>query len=832
MSPRFSKLSGRLGLMLAACCVAASARSQPAAPRSFEAIAVSQSEIRCYWLSAANAAGYRLQRDGSAIAQLPADAHEFDDRGLSAGALHHYSLQAVGGAGGALSPSRDYTERTFEDFPAAGRPDRIAHSTAIAAFDVIVVQASSGGVAAAIEAGRRGLRTALIEQTTRVGGMPVNGLSATDLRRGEHASGFLTRFRDRIREIYEAEGVKTNGLQYEPRVANQAMKSQLYSAPNITLYRRVRLAGVYMQPGDRSRTVRSVAIDELDLSGARTGRRAVLAATIFIDSTDCGDLAAWARAPYRLGREPRSPEEPHNGLIYYDRKNDRLLPGSTGRGDRRIQAFSYLVTVKDYGPGADKTIPIPAGYHKEDYVHTPAWKESWAVTSGRMPNDKYELNQHPQGGDIQEINYGSPEGDYAERARVERLYREHGLGYLYYIQTEQGQKQIGLPDDEYRDSGGFPPLLYVREGRRIVGEQTPVEADITKTRDRTHPESIGLGDYPMDSHAVRKKADWSTPDMGEGEWWLYQYTPPHELPLGAIVPRALDNVFVTTAVSSTHVSFGTYRLEPVRMAFGQAAAIAAFFCIRYGLAAREVPARQIQEELLPHFANPYGDSDVMLTYFSDVRPDNPHYRFIQYLAARGFRPAGELFHPEASTTRGELTRWLEILAARSAPLPRTVARRPDGRAIVVRGFEPYMGLPADRAALKRLQAEGDPDGVVTRKEIALWLARILPARTSSAPFRYGDIDGQSPEIQAAAAQLAGYGSDAVLWDGWSAYSPDGTLRLQPDAPLRHDAMFATLYLAQIGLGPAFYDHPRDGGKGREVPPALLETVVAPLPPTH
>ena len=48
----------------------------------------------------------------------------------------------------------------------------------------------------------------------------------------------------------------------------------------------------------------------------------------------------------------------------------------------------------------------------------------------------------------------------------------------------------------------------------------------------------------MDSHAVRPKTDWSTPDMGEGEWWLYQYTPPHELPLGVIVPKALDNVFV------------------------------------------------------------------------------------------------------------------------------------------------------------------------------------------------------------------------------------------------------------------------------------------------
>src|SRR5205814_1716519 len=161
----------------------------------------------------------------------------------------------------------------------------------------------------------------------------------------------------------------------------------------------------------------------------------------------------------------------------------------------------------------------------------------------------------------------------------------------------------------------------------------------------------------------------TTPDMGEGEWWLYQYTPPHELPLGVIVPKSLDNVFVTTAVSSTHVSFGTYRMEPVRMAFGQAAGIGAYYCIRYGLAAREVPARQIQDDLLPHVANPLGDSDVILTYFSDLKPDNPHYWFIQYMAARGFRSQDDTFRPEAPTTRGELAQWLTLLAARIAAPP-------------------------------------------------------------------------------------------------------------------------------------------------------------------
>ena len=106
-----------------------------------------------------------------------------------------------------------------------------------------------------------------------------------------------------------------------------------------------------------------MTIDELDAGGEPTGRKAELRAKIFIDSTDCGDLAAGAGAKLRIGREPRSPREPHNGVIYYDRKTQKALPGSTGAGDKRIQAYTYLVTVKDYGPNADKNHPETAELH-------------------------------------------------------------------------------------------------------------------------------------------------------------------------------------------------------------------------------------------------------------------------------------------------------------------------------------------------------------------------------------------------------------------------------------------------------------------------------------
>lgn len=814
-----------LALLGGALCMAGAGRAQTAAPRGFEAVAVSPTEIRLVWLPAEGATGYRVVRDNQPVADLPADAREYTDRNLPPDSTHRYALYAV--QGDSLSPAREYIERTFAPFPETGPKS----------FDVVVVQASSSGVPAAIEAAKRGRKVALLEPTTRVGGMPVNGLCATDLRRAQYASGFLVRFAQRVRALYAAEGIQTDGLKYEPRIAHQAMKSLLYETPNLTLYRRVRLAKVRTQPtgkteadGKARQKVAAVEVEELDAEGRPTGRRAEFRAGVFIDSTDSGDLAAWAGAPFRIGRERRTPDEPHNGVIYYDRARDAYLPGSTGAADRRIQSYAYLLMVKDYGPGVDKTIPRPPGYRRENYSRSPKWKDSWAASSGKLPNDKYELNQHPQGGDLQEINYGYPTGSYAERARVERLYRDHVLGYLYYIQTELGQKSLGLPDDEYRDTGGFPPLLYVREGRRILGEQLPQENEIANARRLVRPESVGLGDYPMDSHAVRVKTDWESPDMGEGEWWLYQYTPWHPLPFGVLVPQRLDNVFVTTAVSSTHVSYGTYRMEPARMQFGQAAGVAATLCLRYGLTAREVPARQVQADLLAGPFNPQGDPNLILYYLADVKPDHRHFRAIQAMTTRGFLVSAEELRPDAPTTRGELAHWLALLAERAAPEESAIETVPAaGERFRRVPFPAYMGWPLDKAVTRVLQQEPEQTAPVTRAEFArlvVAMYRAFPMLRSPVRSRYADISEAA--VVVAADALTTLGVSATLWDGLAAHAVDGSLRFRPDAPLTHAETFAALYVLQQRLGPLFNDPPVDGRNGRAVPtiPCIRQSLPA------
>ena len=817
-----AKRAGGIGLVWL-WAIGTAVAQKPEALHSVEASAAGTNSIRVYWLPVAGATGYRIVRDGQVLAEAPASATVYEDAAVSPGTRRVYQVQAeTAGGDGPLSPP--YTERAFNAFPAGGKRGEIPAQS----YDVVIIQASSGGVAAAYEAAKRGLRVALVESTTRLGGMPVNGLSASDLRGDTHQSGFFVRFRQRVVSLYAAEGLpKQNGRKYEPRIAHQAMKSLLYEVPNLTIFRRTRLCKVKTKAdaGDDSRrSVTAAQIEELNADGEPTGRKAELQAKIFIDATDCGDLAAAAGAPFRVGREPRSKREPHNGVIYYDRKDNILLPGSAGTGDGRIQAYSYLVTVKDYGPNADKTIPMPPNYHREEFLDPtlPDWKSTWASDSGTMPNGKYELNQHPRGNDLQAVNYAYPTGNYKTRARIESLFRQRALRYLYYIQTEYGKKNLGLPDDEYRDSGGFPPLIYAREGRRILGEQLPDETDIMDARKMFRPESVGIGDYPMDSHAVRPKTDGDTRNLGEGEWWLFQQTPWHQLPLGIIVPQRLDNVFVTTAVSSTHVSFGTYRMEPVRMAFGEAAGAAAKIAIQFHKTARNVPARQIQDELLPHSANPNGDPNIVLQYFSDVPPTHKNYRAIQFLTSRGFLPAsdGDKFLPDAPITYDELKQWLALLGKRANPV-RWVRDGKELRSVPL-DSPAYMG----RVTMQDfVMFHAGEETKVNRSMFLLNLWFVLRYGSEPGANPYADMNAQirggegNDHFALQAAALHEWGIDSRLWDSWEAYAPDGRLLLRPEKPITRAEAFAAFYIAQIGLGPLFNDHPIDGVNGRYVPSA-------------
>jgi hypothetical protein len=75
---------------------------------------------------------------------------------------------------------------------------------------------------------------------------------------------------------------------------------------------------------------------------------------------------------------------------------------------------------------------------------------------------------------------------------------------------------------------------------------------------------------------------------------------PYEIAYGSLVPKRgqVQNLLVPVCVSSSHIAFGSIRMEPVFMILGQSAATAAVMAIEAKIAVQDVPYAKLKERLL------------------------------------------------------------------------------------------------------------------------------------------------------------------------------------------------------------------------------------------
>ena len=150
---------------------------------------------------------------------------------------------------------------------------------------------------------------------------------------------------------------------------------------------------------------------------------------------------------------------------------------------------------------------------------------------------------------------------------IERIFRNYDLGWLYYIQTEGGSPNIGIPDDEFMDNNNLPYRLYVRQGRRIDGRYTLKESDIHKDlrgnglRGPLNSDSVDIGVYGIDAHNVQGPTSRKEPRSGEGAaegtLHLFDVTGPYQIPYGVMVPKQHRGILFPVGISSTHVAMCT-----------------------------------------------------------------------------------------------------------------------------------------------------------------------------------------------------------------------------------------------------------------------------------
>ncbi len=589
--------------------------------------------------------------------------------------------------------------------------------------DVAVIGGTPAGVAAAIAASREGLKVVLVEPSRHLGGLMTSGLGATDIRPNESVGGIFRRFVVLVREHYastygeDSEQVRVcnDGYRFEPSLAERLVVELVGEQERLEVWRGWRLAwdgGPSMPEGGRwlvhtepgadvsridetpERRVTAVTLAAVDEQGRATGEQARLEARVFVDATYEGDVALGAGAAYRIGREGREElGESHAGVVYQDFHDRMTYPGSTGKADRRIQAYNYRLCLTD-DPENRRDVERPADYERSAYaplvddVRSGRMPGFWGPRGGTavlnfvpMPNRKSDANNHHYcltSSDWAEANFDYPEAGPQRRLEIAAAHRAFTEGLVWFCQNDEelpadfreAARAWGLAADEFQDNGGFPRQMYVREGCRILGgylfSASDALLDSSGGRSPVHWDSVASGGYQIDSHATRQREDLGLEDTVaadgrrvalEGFIGLHEETVPYQIPYRVMVPEGIDGLLVPVAVSASHLGYGTIRMEPVWMALGKAAGQAAALALARGVRVRDVPRGRLQRALLDH--------GQVVTYCSDVAPAGFEgfeeqaaslSEAAQFWGARGFFPHYAV-RPDEPLTLGEAQRW-------------------------------------------------------------------------------------------------------------------------------------------------------------------------------
>jgi len=514
-----------------------------------------------------------------------------------------------------------------------------------AEYDLVIYGGTSAAVTAAIQAKRMGRSVVIVSPDKHLGGMTSGGLGFTDSGNTGSIGGLSREFYQRIWKYYHDEtawkwqkradygnrgqgtpamdGSNRTMWTFEPHVAERVFESWISEF------------GVPIVRGARLNRRNGVAKKDSLIVSISTEDGKTYAGRSFIDATYEGDLMAAAGVRYHVGREASSVygetwngnqvgvlhhahffAKPVDPYVKAGDPSSGLLPrissepeGVRGEGDKRIQAYCFrmcLTTVPE------NRVPFsrPDGYDPGQYellvrVFATGWREHFDKFD-HIPNAKTDTNNHgPFSTDNIGMNYDYPEASYERRLEIVREHEQYQKGLMYFLANDPrvpddvrtAISRWGLARDEFVDNGHWPHQIYVREARRMIGGYVMTEHDCLSTK--VTPQPVGMGSYTMDSHNVRRYVTPERRVQNEGDIGVH-VPKPYAVAYGAILPKKeqCENLLVPVCVSSSHIAYGSVRMEPVFMILGQSAATAAVMAIEAGVPVQELDYAKLRTRLL------------------------------------------------------------------------------------------------------------------------------------------------------------------------------------------------------------------------------------------
>lgn len=541
-------------------------------------------------------------------------------------------------------------------------------------YDVVIVGGTPGGIMTAISAARMGKTTLLLERTSHIGGLPANGLGATDIATRGATTGLFLEFVNNIKQKYadkygeDSQQLKdcSDGYHFEPSMAQDVFDEMIAACGRRIKVRTMRqfdaLAENVTKAGQQIVSIRVL--------NRKNDRIEEYFGKVFVDATYEGDLGAAAGVPFRTRRESRSEyNEPVGGRMYQFWRGP-IEECSTFEGDNTIQAYNYRLCLTN---DKDNQIAFrkPETYNREEYLslvddvlygyntnpnsqfvtnaernankeailsggRTQIDGDPWGVDKltnmVKLPNAKNDANnQHLAfiSTDLPEENWEWPTASWEWRDTFAKRLRDYTEGLFWFASHDEALpksfrdavSQWGYAADEYADNENFPRQVYVREGRRFEGMYffTANDAVIDPSTGKAplHKNSITASHYNLDSHAHHKREPYRVHLDG----FLTYDTPVYNVPYGVIVPKEVTNLLLPVPVSGTHIGFSTLRMEPCWMALGQAAGVAATLSIRNQTTVQDVDISTLQDELLKQ--------KVTLVYMPGHSPEDADFITLQ-----------------------------------------------------------------------------------------------------------------------------------------------------------------------------------------------------------
>lgn len=559
-------------------------------------------------------------------------------------------------------------------------------SASYAQYDVVIVGGTPGGIMTGIAAARMGKTSVILERTGHIGGLPANGLGATDIGTRGATTGLFAEFVGRVKQFYvqkygaDSKQVQdcSNGFHFEPSVGEAVLEQMIGDHKDKITVLKMR----QFDSDPKNVDIVDDRIQVIRILNRETKQLEEYKGKVFIDATYEGDLGAAANVPFRLGREGKDEYNEVGAGRVYKYWGGPEAEGSTFQGDNAVQSYNYRLCLTN-NPANRVEVEKPGHYNRDEYVSmiedvwtgrhtgrqmlsvTPAMLEEnrkyiaagnpskipgdvWGIARVtnmvKLPNDKTDANnQHLAfiSTDLPEENWPWPTSGWEWRDAFAARLRSYTQGLIWFAQNDKAlpahfrkaAKEWGLAKDEYTDNDHFPRQVYVREGRRFEGLYFFTARDATPVapgkRPVVHESSITASHYSLDSHAVRKRE----PGRVHLDGFLSYPSAVYTVPFGVIVPKVIDNLLIPVPVSGSHIGFSTLRMEPCWMALGQAAGIAASLAIDDECKIKNVDRGKLQSILLAQGAT--------LMYYRDLKPQDDDFEMVQVLGLRGYLPEWE-----------------------------------------------------------------------------------------------------------------------------------------------------------------------------------------------